>query len=115
MKERRFAFRFQLALPISVSGVPALEEILQGQTRDISAWGVYFTLNRRLELGTRFNISILLPETLTERTRVSVNGQVKVVRVEETDGVKHVGIAARMENREIVRLGRDWRAREQRG
>ena len=104
MKERRFAFRYRLVLPVAVSGVPALEEILQGVTRNISTWGVYFTMDRRLELGTRFIISIMLPETVPGRTRVSVSGQAKVVRVEEDCTVKHVGIAALFESREIIQL-----------
>jgi hypothetical protein len=104
MKERRLAFRYPLILPV---GVPTLEGILQGRTRDISAWGVYFTLDRGLELGTRFIFSIMLSEPVTGGTRVSVNGQATVVRVEEEEdnALKHVGIAALIENREIVRLG----------
>jgi len=107
MKERRLASRYPLVLPVAVSGVPVLEGILQGQTRDISAWGVYFTIDRRLELGTRFSISILLPEAVFGGSRVSINGWAKVVRVEEEEdnAVKHVGIATLIESREIIRLG----------
>ena len=103
MNERRFALRFRLALPITVTGIPGLEENLHGQTRDISAWGVYFTINRRLEIGTRVNISILLPETVTDRTRVSIHGKLKVVRIEAINGAMSVGIAGRLENGKIVR------------
>jgi hypothetical protein len=107
MKERRFVSRYPLVLPVAVSGVPALEGILQGRLRDISAWGIYFTIDRRLELGTKFNLSIMLPKAVTGGTGVSVDGQAKVVRVEEREDSagKHVGIAALVENREIVRLG----------
>jgi hypothetical protein len=45
MKERRLASRYRLVLPVAVSGVPALAEILQGQTRDISTSGVYFAID----------------------------------------------------------------------
>ncbi len=107
MKERRFASRYPLVLPVALSGVPRLEGVLQGQTRDISAWGVYFTIDRRLEPGAKFNFSIVLLERITGWTTVSVNGQAKVIRVEEereTPSSMHVGIAALIENRGIVRL-----------
>lgn len=114
MNERRFAFRFRLALPITVSGVPGLEGSVHGLTRDISAWGVYFTIDRRLEIGTRVNISILLPETVTDRTRVCVLGKLQIVRIEQTDGSKSVGIAGRMENGKIIRPERDRSSLERR-
>ncbi len=85
MKERRLASRYRLVLPVAVSSVPAPEGTLQGWTRDIFAWGVYFTIDQRLESGTTFKFSVMPPEGVIRGTRVSVDGQAKIVRVEEEE------------------------------
>jgi len=84
---------------VIVSGILPLKQVepVLGWTRDISPQGVYFVFQRRLKVGTKFNLSILFP-------KVSINGQASVVRAERKKSYgEQVGIAARIENPEVVR------------
>ncbi len=107
MKERRAARRFKLALPVAISGVPNLNEFqpLHARTRDISTHGVYFSLDRELPTGTKFDLSIRLPKEITHGTQVLIDAQARVVRVERKRGntPKQVGLAAVIQNYKFIK------------
>jgi hypothetical protein len=107
MTERRLARRYDLALPVVVHLAINKESPHNGQTRDISTRGVYFTLQQELAPGTELDFTLTLPAEITQGTEVFVRAHGRVVRVdrgkmaESTD--PNVGVAAVIERYDIIR------------
>ena len=110
MTERRLARRYDLALPVVVH-LPINKEIPHnGQTRDISTRGVYFTLQKELAPGTELDFTLTLPAEITQGTEVFVKAHGRVVRVDrdkdpEPVATASVGVAAVIERYDIIRGG----------
>lgn len=102
MTERRTARRYELSLPVIVrTPVQAAAEPRNGQTRDISTRGVYFTIDENLAPGTELDFMLTLPAEITRGTEVFIRAHGKVVRVDRQDG--GVGVAAVIEKYDIIR------------
>ena len=107
MTERRMARRYDLSLPVSVR-LPINREpgSHNGQTRDISTRGVYFTMQKDLAPGTEVDFTLTLPAEITRGTEVFVRAHGRVVRVDRrssTDDQEPIGIAAVIERYDIIR------------
>jgi len=106
MTERRMARRYDLALPVNVR-LPINREhgIHNGQTRDISTRGVYFTVHKELAPGTELDFTLTLPPEITRGAEVFVRAHGRVVRVDkhEDDNHESVGVAAVIERYDIIR------------
>ena len=107
MTERRLARRYDLALPVIVQ-LPVNKEASphNGQTRDISTRGVYFTLHKELQPGTELDFTLTLPAEITQGTEVFVRAHGRVVRVDRKNGEAadaNVGVAAVIERYDIIR------------
>jgi hypothetical protein len=106
MTERRMARRYDLSLPVNVR-LPINREPRShnGQTRDISTRGVYFTLQRDLAPGTEVDFTLTLPAEITRGTEVFVRAHGRVVRVDKRveDDQEAVGVAAVIERYDIIR------------
>jgi hypothetical protein len=107
MMERRLARRYDLSLPVIVH-LPVDKEAAQhnGQTRDISTRGVYFTLREDLTPGTEVDFTLTLPAEITRGTEVFVRAHGRVVRVDRTQEEipqANVGVAAVIERYDIIR------------
>jgi len=104
--DRRRARRYDLSLPIVVQ-VSSKSEPLQrnGQTRDISTRGVYFTMEEELAPGSEFDLTLTLPSEVTKGSDVFIRARGRVVRIDRRPGVnsERIGVAAVMENYDIVR------------
>jgi hypothetical protein len=100
-EERRHARRYDVSLPIAMKVAGGAETVQRnGQTRDISTRGLYFTTQDELAPGTEFELSLTLPAG-----DVFIRAQGRVIRIEHgkgTDGPM-IGVAATMESYEIVR------------
>lgn len=106
MTERRLARRYDLALPVAVHLAVNKEAPHNGQTRDISTRGVYFTLQKELAPGTELDFTLTLPAEITQGTEVFVRAHGRVVRVDrdrESDAASNVGVAAVIERYDIIR------------
>jgi hypothetical protein len=106
MTERRLARRYDLALPVVVHLAVNREAPHNGQTRDISTRGVYFTLQKDLVPGTELDFMLTLPAEITQGTEVFVRAHGRVVRVDkdkEPDAAANVGVAAVIERYDIIR------------
>ncbi len=104
--DRRTARRYDLSLPIEVRTVlPVQAEPLRGRTRDISAGGVYFIIDREFTPGSELEFSLTLPAELTHGTDVFIHARAKVVRSEKKteDGTERAGVAASIEKYYIIR------------
>jgi c-di-GMP-binding flagellar brake protein YcgR len=105
-KERRSARRFQVSLPVVVHPVPSQQdEALSGRTRDISARGLYFTVDRELNPGSELDLTLTLPAELTHGTELLVRARCKVVRAENRreESIERMGVAAIIQRYDIVR------------
>ena len=105
MTERRLARRYDLALPVLVAINKEVPH--NGQTRDISTRGVYFTLQQELTPGTELDFTLTLPAEITQGTEVFVRAHGRVVRVdrdsEPESTPSNVGVAAVIERYDIIR------------
>jgi hypothetical protein len=101
MPEKRGTRRFSLQLPITVRLPDDARDELQATTKDVSARGIYFFLDRRVEEGSKIEFTLTLPPevTLTESIRVRCVG--RVVRVERGSSGK-TGIASIIEQYEFL-------------
>jgi hypothetical protein len=106
MTERRMARRYDLSLPVNVR-LPVNREpgIHNGQTRDISTRGVYFTVHKELAPGTELDFTLTLPSEITRGAEVFVRAHGRVVRVDKHKDEEHesIGVAAVIERYDIIR------------
>jgi hypothetical protein len=106
MTERRMARRYDLSLPVNVRLLVNREPgAHNGQTRDISTRGVYFTMRKDLSPGTEVDFTLTLPTEITRGTEVFVRAHGRVVRVDKRRDEDHetIGIAAVIERYDIIR------------
>jgi len=110
MTERRLARRYDLSLPVNVR-LPITREpgTHDGQTRDISTRGVYFTIDQELGPGAELDITLTLPAEVTRGSEVFIRAMGKVVRVDKKpeQGASRIGVAAVIERYEIIRTEED--------
>jgi len=105
--ERRRSRRYDIALPVEVrtpvAGGPARET--RGETKDISARGLYFVIDQDLTPGSELEFTLVLPREITGESEVLVRAQGRVIRViPQTDGgANRIGVAAMIEKYEMVR------------
>jgi hypothetical protein len=107
MKERRTAHRYivPVAVVVRLLSKAMTSKFVHGKTHDVSTRGLYFTSSRRLAVGTRIGLSLTLPLDASDGSRVLVDAEAKVLRVEENpDNIAgRVGIAAVIDSYNIVR------------
>lgn len=99
--ERRAARRFSMMLPLTVRF--SLEDRVlekQGETRDVSFRGLYFTIEARVEAGAPIEFVLTLPQQITLAGDVHIRCYAHVLRVEPHDG--HRGVAARIDRYEFL-------------
>lgn len=102
--ERRRAQRFPLSLPLEVKLQEAGSETRKpANVRDISATGVYFLLDRKLEPASKIEFYVRLNVEGSPKGGVLLHCVGSIVRVEPKDG--DVGVAARIDRYRFVRPG----------
>jgi hypothetical protein len=107
MKERRRARRYQLALAVVLRPLARTKvtEIVRAETQNVSSRGLYFTSASRLAVGSRFGLTLTLPNEVANGAKVNVDAEARVVRVERASKANagQVGIGALIETYNIVR------------
>ncbi len=100
--EQRATRRFALRLPVTIKFSDEAGTEAQAQTRDVSARGVFFYMDSKIEEGSTIEFTLTLPPeiTLTESIRVRCRG--KVVRVDQGGPGNKVGIGAVIEQYDFV-------------
>jgi len=90
MMERRIGRRYDLSFPVKIhppgSSVPGLQS---GCTRDISARGVYFTVNEDLAVGAKVNFIVTVSAEMADKAKVSVRARGRVVRIDKARDYDH--------------------------
>ncbi|MDP9338861.1 MAG: PilZ domain-containing protein [Acidobacteriota bacterium] len=105
MAERRNARRYDLSLPVMVRIPTEVKHLQEGETRDISTRGLYFTIEQDLQAGSELDITLTLPSELTHGSDVFVRAAGKVVRVDPRSEARsmRLGVAAVIERYDIIR------------
>src|SRR4051812_22456957 len=107
-KDRRVMRRFSMKLPASVrvSGIPS--EFVT-ETENVSARGIYFYLDRWMNVGARVEVTMSFPSQVTLSDPLQVRFIARVLRVEPKESVDPVGVAAMIEEYEFLRSENDIR------
>jgi hypothetical protein len=101
--ERRTMRRFDMRLPASVRiAGNGLRDLLT-ETQNVSARGVFFYLDRPLAEGARIEVTMTFPPHVTWTEPVRVRFTARVVRVENSQSVSSIGVAAMIEEYEFLR------------
>jgi hypothetical protein len=101
--ERRTMRRFDMRLPASVRiAGNGLRDLLT-ETQNVSARGVFFYLDRPLAEGARIEVTMTFPPHVTLTEPVRVRFTARVVRIEDSDSVSSIGVAAMIEEYEFLR------------
>lgn len=105
-EERRAARRYDLSLPIVVRATPPEQfEPLHGTTRNISARGIYFVVERDFASGSILEFTFTVPAEITQGTEVFIRAQSRVLRSERTmreDDTIGTGVAVVIERFAII-------------
>lgn len=93
--------RFALNLPLTVRVAEGSDATLAA-TKDVSARGVFFYLDTDVAEGSPIEFTLTLPPEITLTERIKVHCVGKVVRVDSKGGDSKVGIAAAIEQYDII-------------
>jgi hypothetical protein len=96
---RRFDMRLSASVRIAGNGL----RDLMTETQNVSARGVFFYLDRPLAEGTRIEVTMTFPPHVTLTEPVRVRFTARVVRIEDSEAVSSVGVAATIEEYEFLR------------
>ena len=96
--ERRAGSRIAARVPTRVR--TSRGEDQAGETRDISANGVFLYTNSRMEKGSEVELVLILPPELTSGEKCWVCCQATIVRVEEQGS--EYGVAAQIRRMDIL-------------
>jgi len=94
---RRFALNLPLTVRVSESSDAAL-----AATKDVSARGVFFYMDTDVAEGSPIEFTLTLPPEITLTERIKVHCVGKVVRVDHKGKDAKVGIAAAIEQYDII-------------
>ena len=102
--ERRAMRRFDMRLPAAVRMASDNGAEITTETENVSARGVFFHLQRPLQVGDQVAVTLTFPPhvTLTEKVRVRFDARVIRVEPQSVFGAP-VGIAAAIEAYEFLR------------
>ena len=95
--------RFDMRLPASVRVAGNGLRDLMTETQNVSARGVFFYLDRPLAEGARIEVTMTFPPHVTLTEPVRVRFTARVVRVEDSQTVSNIGVAAMIEEYEFLR------------
>jgi len=104
--ERRAMRRFDMRLPASVhvSGVESSDFVTE--TRNVSAKGVFFYIDRPLDAGTQIEVTMTFPPHITFTESLRVRFSARVLRMESAEPSGRVGVAAEILQYEFLPSGK---------
>ena len=94
--ERRSQNRLPLRLPVSIRS--SQSESVAGYTRDLSMNGIFLYTDAQILEGSELEMVLMLPPELTNGEKQWVCCQASVVRVENSQDDRQIGVAANIRN-----------------
>ena len=101
-REHRRHRRYQVSIPVEIRVPANPESAVQTASRDISAKGVYFTLEPGIHLASDVEFYMTLPPQMCQGRSIRVHCQGRVVRREALDGEGRIGVAAAIDQYEFM-------------
>jgi len=104
VSEVRTGKRFDVHLPIKISG-PEGVEVQVGETDNLSAAGVFLSLDSSLEVGSQVEFDITMPASVIGAEKdVRIHCHGRVIRSEgPKEGSKNSGVACVIDKYEFIR------------
>jgi len=102
-QDRRVMRRFDMRLPAAIKMTGDDPDQMLTETMNVSAKGVFFYLDRKIEEGCPLEITLTFPPHVTLTETVRVRFTAKVIRVESPLPVSRVGVAAVIEDYEFLK------------
>ena len=93
---------YRLRQIIDVMAGNAVEAEILTETKNVSARGVFFYLDRPVAEGTRIEVTTTFPPHITLTDSLRVRFKARVVRVEAPLPVSRIGVAALIEEYEFL-------------
>jgi len=94
--ERRSQDRIPLRLPVSIRS--SQSESVTGYTRDLSMSGIFLYTDAQILEGSELEIVLMLPPQFTNGEKQWVCCRASVVRVENSQDDRQIGVAANIRN-----------------
>lgn len=94
--ERRSQSRIPLRLPVSIRS--SQSESVGGYTRDLSMNGIFLYTDAQILEGSELEMVLMLPPQFTNGEKQWVCCRASVVRVENGQDEKQIGVAANIHN-----------------
>ena len=102
-QDRRVIRRFDMRLPAIVKMTGEVPDQMLTETMNVSAKGIFFYLDRKIEQGCPLEVTLTFPPHVTLTDSVKVRFTAKVVRVESPLPASRVGVAAVIEDYEFLK------------
>ena len=99
-RDRRMMRRFEMCLPAMVRIEDG--DALATETRNVSARGVFFYLDREVPAGASIEMTLTFPPHVTMTVPMRVKFQARVIRVEPPLPSARIGVAATIEDYEYL-------------
>lgn len=103
-EDKRRARRFELQLPVTVVSVGEESNQQTLRTKDISSNGMFIELDQKVDIGTRIEMIVDLPQEITQAGVVRLSCLGRVVRVDQAKPSR-TGVAVKIERYQFMRLG----------
>jgi hypothetical protein len=102
-QDRRNMRRFDMRLSATVKMTGEVPDQMLTETMNVSAKGIFFYLDRKIEEGSPLEVTLTFPPHVTLTDSVKVRFTAKVVRVESPLPASRVGVAALIEDYEFLK------------
>jgi len=100
--DKRATRRFALRLPVSVNYAENGSSGKPAQTRDVSARGICFYVDSKVEPGASIEFTLTLPPEITLTESIQVRCRGRVVRVDDSGTDGKLAVAAVIDEYEFV-------------
>ena len=97
--------RFDMRLPAVVRLTQDQDNEFHTETQNVSARGVFFSLDLPIPTGTQCEVTLTFPPHITLTDAVRVRFTARVIRVESPLPSSRIGTAAMIEDYEFLRSG----------
>jgi len=102
--ERRRARRFDLSLPVTLLAAEETTGDKQTvRTKDISSTGMFIEFDENVQIGTKIELIVDLPQEITQAGTVRLSCTGRVVRIDRTKPSRP-GVAVSIERYQFMRL-----------
>ncbi len=101
--ERRRARRFDLTLPVTLLAVEEKADKQTVRTKDISSTGMFIEFDEDVQIGSKIELIVDLPQEITQAGTVRLSCTGRVVRIDRAKPARP-GVAVSIERYQFMRL-----------